>query len=81
METPYREATVFRSHGPKYYTTSGWLGPGNGYENVMKGDQHKVQDAKRYEGTHAQSSISHTTVQHIILPQIGLAQEMDTITL
>ena len=22
----------------------------------MKGDQHKVQDAKRYEGNHAQSS-------------------------
>ena len=27
----------FRSHGPKHYTTSDWLGPGNGFENVMKG--------------------------------------------
>ena len=45
--------------------------PGNGCENVMKGDQHKVQDAKRYEGKHAQSSIIHNTVQNIRLPQIG----------
>ena len=47
----------------------------------MKGDQHKVQDAKRYEGKHAQSSIIHNTVQHIRLPQIGLAQEIDAKTL
>ena len=47
----------------------------------MKGGQHKVQDAKRYEGKHAQSSIIHNTVPNIILPQIGLAQEMDTKTL
>ena len=33
-ETPYREATVFRSHDPKYYTTSNWLGPGNGFETT-----------------------------------------------
>ena len=33
-------------HGPKYHTTSDWLGPGDGYENVMKRDQHEVQDAK-----------------------------------
>ena len=47
----------------------------------MKGAQHNVQDAKRYEGQHAQSSIIHNTVHKIILPQIGLAQEMDTKTL
>ena len=65
-------------HGPKYYTTSDWLGPGNVYENVMKGAQHKVQDAKRYEGNHAQSSIIHNTVQNIILPQIGWSLEIKT---
>ena len=34
----------FRYHGPKYYTTSNWLGPGNGFENVMKESMHKVQN-------------------------------------
>ena len=47
----------------------------------MKGSQHKVQDAKRYEGKHAQSLIIHNTVQHIILPQIALAQKMYAKTL
>ena len=28
---------MFWYHGPKYYTTSDWLGPGNGCENVMRG--------------------------------------------
>ena len=42
---------------PKYYTTSNWLGPENVCENVMKGGHNKVQDAKRYEGKHAQSSM------------------------
>ena len=41
----------------------------------MKGAQHKVQDAQRYEGKRAQSSLIHNTVQNIRLPQIGLAQE------
>ena len=45
---------------PKYHTTSDWLGPENVCENVMKGSQHKVQDAKRYEGKHAQSSMDNT---------------------
>ena len=49
--------------------------------NVMKEGMHKVQNPKRYEGEHAQSSIIKTMVQNIILPQIGLAQEMDTKTL
>ena len=47
----------------------------------MKGGMHKVQDAKRYEGEHAQSTMIYNTVQNIILPQIGLAQEMDLKTL
>ena len=57
LENLYRTLTdkLFR----EYYTTSKCLGPGNGYENVMKGDQHKVQDAKRYEGNHAQSSMDN----------------------
>ena len=46
-----------KPRGPKYYTTSDWLGPGNEHENVMKGGMHKVQDPKRYEGGHAQSSM------------------------
>ena len=50
-------------------------------QNVMKGGMHKAQNPKRYEVGHAQSSIIHNTVQNIILPQIGLAQEMDTKTL
>ena len=66
---------------PKYYTTSDWLDTGNVCENVMKGGQHKDQDAKRYEGKRAQSSIIHNTVQNIILPQIGLAQKMYATTL
>ena len=62
-------------HGPKYYTTSDWLGPGNGFENVMKGG-HDV--LKPHEGG---PRCFDTMVQNIILPQIGLAQEMDLETL
>ena len=59
----------------KYYTTSDRRGPGNGFENVMKGD-HDV--LKPHEG---RPLCFHNMVQNIILPQIGLAQEMDMKTL
>ena len=62
---------MFWYHGPKYYTTSDWLGPRNGFENVMKG-AHDVLE------THERKPLCFDTmVQDIILPQIGLAQEMD----
>ena len=66
---------MFYSHGPTYYTTSDWLGPGNEFENVMKGD-HGV--LKPHEGS---PRCFDPMVQNIILPQIGLAQEMDLKTL
>ena len=66
---------MFWYHGPKYYTTSDWLGPGNGFGNVMKGD-HDV--LKPHEGRPRRFG---TMLQNIILPQIGLAQEMDLETL
>ena len=63
------------NHGPNYYTTSDWLGPENGFENVMKRD-HDV--LKPHEG---RPRCFGTMVQNIILPQIGLAQEMGLKTL
>ena len=57
------------------YTTSDWLGPGNGFENVMQGD-HDV--LKPHVG---RPRCFDTMVQNIILPQIGLGQEMDLKTL
>ena len=36
-ETPYRETTVFRSHDPKYYTTSDWLAPGQIFQTCHTG--------------------------------------------
>ena len=62
-------------HGPKFYTTSDWLGPENGFENVMKGD-HDV--LKPHEG---RPRCFGTMVQNIILPLIGLAQKRDLKTL
>ena len=67
--------TTATYHGPKYYTTSDRLGPRNGFESVMKGD-HDVM--KPHEG---RPRCFDTMVQLIIVPQIGLAQEMDLKTL
>ena len=75
FETTCGETMMFWYHDPKYYTTSDWLGPGNGFENVMQGD-HDV--LKPHEG---RPRCFDTMVQNIILPQIGLAQEMDLKTL
>ena len=58
-ETPYRETTVFRSHDPKYYTTSDWLAPG----------KHKN---KRHTG---RPLCCNPMTQHLLLHQIGLHQE------
>ena len=66
---------MFSYHGPKYYTTSDWLGAGNGIENVMKGD-HDVLET--HEG---RPRCFDTMVQNIIIPQIGLPQELDLKTL
>ena len=51
------------------------VGPENEFENVMKGD-HDV--LKPHEGI---PRCFGTMAQNIILPQIGLAQEMDLETL
>ena len=48
-----------------------WLGPGNGFENVMKGDH----DVLKPHG--GRPRCFDTMFQNIILPQIGLAHEID----
>ena len=76
-----RETTMFCNqlkgdhHGPKYYTTSDWLGPGNGFENFIKGVHDVLQPHEK------RPRCFDTMVQNIILPQIGLAQEIGLKTL
>ena len=61
------ETTVFRSHDPKYYTTSDWLGK----EKNMPYREATVF-GKRHTG---KPMCSDPMIQHIILPQIGLSQK------
>ena len=47
---PYRETTVFRSHDPKYYTTSNWLAPETCKKHTIQGD-HCVWETPYREST------------------------------
>ena len=59
--SPCRQTTVFWYHGPRYYTTSDWLRPGNGFEYVMTGDHNEGTGDSTRQPQPIITSINDTT--------------------
>ena len=71
LKTPYRENSVLESHDPTYYTTSDWLGPGKVYNAILV---YRETTVLRKHNT-GRALCLDPMIQHIILPQIDLAQD------